>query len=204
MAAVSLGLLPGRTVSEADRPESLPFEVARVTEPPLEGALQVSNETGSSRQETGIQDVVRSSLERYETVGLAVPDSSITFHRDRSNCGGFGGLWTGGKGRHRIDICVGGHSQRREILLHELAHAWVSEHIDDAGRQSFLELRGLDIWNDGSVPWEERGTEQAAMIIAWGLGEGCTIPKDLVGEDVSTLATGFQFLTGRQPVCDLS
>lgn len=204
MATVALGLLPGPTASEANRLEALPLEAARVTDPRVEGTPQVSNETGSSRQEPGIQDVASWSLNRYEIVGLAVPDANITFHRDRSNCGGFGGLHTGGEGRHRIDICVGGNSQRRETLLHEIAHAWVSEHIDDSGRQSFLQLRGLDSWNDGSVLWEERGTEQAAMIIAWGLGEDCAIPEDLAGDDTSTLATGFQFLTGRQPVCETS
>lgn len=199
-----MGLVPSNVESEATQPELDPDEILSVADSGREGRIQVSNETGSSRQGPGIQDDVTWSQNRYETNGLSLPDSNITFHRDRSNCGGFGGLHTGGEGRHRIDICVGGHSQRRETVLHELAHAWVSEHVDDSGRQDFLELRGLQGWNDGSVPWEVRGTEQAAMIIAWGLGENCAVPEDLVGDDVSTLGAGFRFLTGRHPVCDVS
>ncbi len=32
-------------------------------------------------------------------------------------------------------------------------------------RSNYLELRGLDAWNDPSMPWMQRGTEDAAFVM---------------------------------------
>lgn len=43
-------------------------------------------------------------------------------------------------------------------------------------RERFLELRGLESWNGGDVPWRERGFEHAAEILAWHLGDRVLTP----------------------------
>ena len=41
------------------------------------------------------------------------------------------------------------------------------------GGDMFMEVRGIAAWNeDRSFDWKQRGTEQVAEIITWGLGEG--------------------------------
>jgi hypothetical protein len=81
-----------------------------------------------------------------------------------------------------------------------MAHAWVEVHVDEELRHRFLQLRGLTGWNDRADAWKERGTEQAAEIIAWGLGEGEVSP--LLPEQPSTadMIAAYVLLTGSQPI----
>lgn len=161
----------------------------------------VTNETGDPRQASGIDEAVEWALDRYQMAGMALPDLHIAFHRQRSDCGGFAGLHSGVEGEHHIDVCVGGDLKRRRALLHEMGHVWVYENLDDSDRRAFLDLRGLRSWNDGFVAWEQRGTEHAAMIISWGLSDGCQVPDDIAGDEPATLLTSFEHLTGMSPVC---
>ena len=199
--ALSMGTMASPMRSEPQEPSATMSASDLPAETPHGGIVVVANETGGPRQISGINGAVQWTVDRYQTAEMSLPDLQIAFHRDRSICGGFDGLHSGGQGHHQIDICVGGHLQRRVTLLHELAHVWVSEHLDDSDRKSFLELRGLLSWNDSSVAWEQRGTEQAAMIITWGLGDECVAPDDLAGDEMSTLLSAFEHLTGRSPVC---
>ena len=91
-----------------------------------------------------------------------------------------------------------GHSQK--TLLHELAHAWADLTLDSEMRRRFLDLRGLDIWHDNSVPWEERGFEHAAEIIAWGLLDQDLLLTSIGETDTRKLAEAFELLTGRKPL----
>ncbi len=54
--------------------------------------------------------------------------------------------------------------------LHELAHVWMLQSLDDTTRAAFLDRTGLTSWFGTDLPWRERGVEQAAFTIAWGLG----------------------------------
>jgi hypothetical protein len=60
----------------------------------------------------------------------------------------------------------------RKYALHEIAHAWTETNVAPGILRRFMEIREIGAWNDQRVPWKERGTEQAAEIITWGLGEG--------------------------------
>jgi hypothetical protein len=103
---------------------------------------------------------------------------------------------------NRIDLCTKESSEdyARKYALHEIAHAWAETNLDPGVMRRFIEARGLDAWNDKRFPWKERGTEQAAEIIAWGLGDGEIAPA--LGEPLESkaLAGLYDLLTGRAPI----
>ena len=169
------------------------------SEPP---AIAVWNETGADRQTPGILESVDWALARYDLAGLSLPDMEIRFHRGRTPCRGFLGLATVDEtGNHRIDVCVGGTPKRRRILLHEFGHAWSHENLAPQTRDAFIDERGLDNWNDWEREWETRGTEHAAVLMAWGLNEHCDFHEMVTDEDARQLADHFELLTGTQPLC---
>ena len=90
-----------------------------------------------------------------------------------------------------------------ETILHEIAHAWAAHNLSDDQRQAFVDLRGLDTWF-GDAPWHERGSEQAAVIIAWGLGETSRRPTWMPNRDLDSLTKAFNQLVGTDPITDTS
>lgn len=101
-------------------------------------------------------------------------------------------------------------------MLHELAHAWANENLNEAARQQFVSSRGLDSWNDHDDAWEHRGTEHVAETIAWALAEDPHHVKWVEAEsrgstntshriltidvDVDILLANFKEITGMDPV----
>jgi len=140
------------------------------------------------------------ALKQYRAAGLQMPTIDVYFHGDSSGCGGYLGYTKKG----RVDLCVrlAMERQPQRIVLHELAHAWAEVHLDEELRTRFMQLRNLPGWNITSDDWKVRGTEQAAEIIAWGLGDGTVLPMISGDCDPSALADGFLLLTGSQPVHD--
>ena len=88
----------------------------------------------------------------------------------------------------------------RKYALHEMAHAWIEANLADERLVRFLRIRGIATWNDQRLPWKERGAEQAAEIITWGLGEGEVAPLLPTPVDAETLASLYVLLTGRAPI----
>ena len=85
----------------------------------------------------------------------------------------------------------------REAVLHELAHLWMHENLNETTRGRFTEHVGLDAWSDRGVEWPERAAEHAAEIIAWGLMDE---PMQMVriGDPAQdALQAGYRLLTGR-------
>jgi hypothetical protein len=116
----------------------------------------------------------------------------IHFDLDRSGCGGHLGFAEDG----RVDLCtVIVNETTRRILLHELGHVWLDEHVSAVTRARFLELRRISSWNDIRDPWDRRGYEQAAEVLSWGLGDRMLSPTvpDAGTED---LEAAFMLLTG--------
>lgn len=98
------------------------------------------------------------------------------------------------------DGCVQAPPGRRHLVVHELAHAWMVEHVDAREKDAFLRLHGLSTWDDEAMAWSGRGIEVAAETLAWGL---MAEPYGLflsVDPDCERLAAGFEVLTGRAPV----
>jgi len=138
------------------------------------------------------------ALKRYRAAGLQMPAVDVYFHGDSSGCGGYLGYTQDG----RVDLCIrlAMEHQPLRIVLHELAHAWAEVELDDETRARFMRLRNLPGWNVTADDWKDRGTEQAAEIIAWGLGDGTGTPQISGNLEPSALADGFLLLTGSQPL----
>jgi hypothetical protein len=139
------------------------------------------------------------ALHRYRLAGLEdMPSLDVYLHRSHEACNGGIGLYHAG----RIELCTKNSSEpyQRKFALHEMAHAWTEAHIEGAILNRFMGIRGITHWNDRSDDWKDRGTEQAAEIITWGLGEGEIAPLLPETVDVRTLAGLYQLLTGREPI----
>jgi hypothetical protein len=143
-------------------------------------------------------ELVEWAVARYEAAGLELPTVDLRFHDSDAGCHGNVG-WTDG---FDVELCtrLAMEAGPQRIVLHELAHAWCNANLDDAGREAFDRFRGSPSWNGSTSSWKARGTEQAAEIVAWGLGDGTMLP--LIDGDVSPegLAAAFELLTGRAPL----
>ena len=88
-------------------------------------------------------------------------------------------------------------------LLHEMAHAWLAQHLTTATRTAFLEHASLTTWWDAEVRWHERGVEYAAETLAWGLMDRRLRMVRIGDPTVDHLETGYRLLTGAEPIVDL-
>jgi hypothetical protein len=139
------------------------------------------------------------ALRRYRIAGLdGMPNIDVALHRSDEACNGGIGLYYSG----RIDLCTKDASEpyQRKFALHEMAHAWTEANIDAEVLGRFMDLRGIAAWNDRSFDWKERGTEQVAEIITWGLGEGEIAPLLPEITDPETLARLYRLLTDLEPI----
>jgi hypothetical protein len=140
-------------------------------------------------------DLGRWAIDRFETAGLEAPPVEIHFHQELSDCGGHLGFARDG----RIDLCTTlEDAPARRALLHEIGHIWLDMNTTGSLRDRFLESRGLRSWNASDEPWELRGYEQAAEVLAWGLGERIITPS-IPDNDFEQLCGAFEFLTGVAP-----
>ena len=139
------------------------------------------------------------SIRRYREAGLdGMPDLDVYLHRSDEDCDGGIGLYHAG----RIDLCTKESSEpyQRKFALHEMAHGWIEANVDAAVLDRFMDIRGVAAWNDRSFDWKQRGTEQAAEIVTWGLGEGEIAPLLPEVPDAPTLSRLYELLTGREPI----
>ncbi|MBT8212404.1 MAG: hypothetical protein KJN71_04570 [Acidimicrobiia bacterium] len=84
-------------------------------------------------------------------------------------------------------------------LLHELAHVWLLANLDRETEDAFIEMMGLETWQSGSVPWQERGAEQAAEILAWGLMDERLDLVRIGNPSCEAATAAFVVLTGTEP-----
>lgn len=143
------------------------------------------------------REMVRWAVGRFDAAGLNLPQLEVRFHPDREGCRGRLGYYAEGV----VDVC------RRHMdlwasreMVHELAHGWVAANLTDADRARFLALRGLVTWNDDTVPWEGRGFEHAAEIIAWAIGDqadGIYMPS-IPDNEHPQLSLAYRALTSRR------
>lgn len=132
------------------------------------------------------------AITAFAGADLELPGLDISFHTDLDSCGEHHGVFRRTSESWEIRICS---SDIESVYEHELAHAWVAANVDERARSDFLNLRGLDRWADQGVPWNERGTEWAAVVIQQGLN-GLPLAPTLSNEATSRLES-FELLTGR-------
>ncbi len=139
------------------------------------------------------------AVHRFRVGGLRqLPPLQVHLHPAREACDGGLGLYY----MNRIDLCTKDSSEpyARKYALHEIAHAWAEINVDPDVMRRFMDVRGVGAWNDKRVPWKERGTEQAAEVITWGLGEGEIGPALSEPLTSKALAGLYELLTGRAPI----
>jgi hypothetical protein len=78
-----------------------------------------------------------------------------------------------------------------------MSHIWLDENVGASARAEFLKHRGLVSWNASGDPWELRGYEQGAEIIAWTLGERTLTPW-IPDNDPPQIASAYELLTGKR------
>ena len=150
------------------------------------------------------EESVAWALSRYRAAGLELPSLTVVFHDDYESCGMREGVLRISGDEIVVHECESDPARSRRSLLHELAHAWDRfGPLEDDVRREFLAMRGLGAWSDHELKWSQRGEEQAAEIIAWGLMHlPAPIPTS-VGADgdqaPDLLADAFMLLTGRPP-----
>lgn len=166
--------------------------------------------------------LLRWSFDRFEQARLPAPDvSSIAFDPLDERCSRLRGHadWTTGTTVILVcfdsaslsgssgaavpalsDASVVGSPGRAQPLLHEVSHAWLVGHVDDATMQAFMRHVGVEAWNDSADDWSHRGVEWAAETLVWGLlGRANTRPS-LGSPPCHELAEGFRLLTGAEPL----
>jgi hypothetical protein len=139
------------------------------------------------------------AFERFAAAGLQdLPSLEVHLHPSRDDCKGRLGSYRAG----RIELCTMDSSDpyARKFALHEMAHAWTEANVDQAMEARFMRFRGVDGWNDPGLAWKERGIEQAAEIIAWGLGEGQIQPLLPAPAQTQELIDAYVLLTGNMPI----
>jgi branched-subunit amino acid transport protein len=154
------------------------------------------------------------ALGRFETAGVGAPAlGSVTFAGGSGRCTGLGGSVEADAEGARVLLCLDRGSAcvgtdctaftmyARSTVLHELAHAWELTRLDEPTRQAFLTLRGLEVWKGSrDVVWAQRGVEQAAEIVMWGLLEAPVPLPRLDRPACDDLLRAYQLLTGRPPL----
>ena len=140
--------------------------------------------------------MVRWAVGRYGNAHLELPSLDIYFHEDVSRCRGGIGFYAG----DRIDMCPGliMNLVPRHDMLHEMAHAWSNHSLTADEREAFVSLRGIRTWNSQDEPWQVRGFEQTAEIVAWAIGDGVITPS-IPNNDEASLVADYELLTGSPP-----
>ena len=149
-------------------------------------------------QDPDQQQMAEWAITRYTEAGFDLPRLIIRFPgRDLSGCGGAPGRAYLNHDPIEIRMCW----DSEFILLHELAHVWEAHNVAAAKHEPFMAMRdGVVSWASPDVAWEERGREQAANVIAWGLlDEPYPIPRTYPNDPDSMLAA-FEFLTDDEPL----
>jgi hypothetical protein len=167
--------------------------------------IEIWNGTAELRQLIGW------ALDRYTHAGMPLPrPESITFYPAApEQCSGYAGLASGPR-LTEINLCFGAEqacprgtcppwSERsRHLVLHELAHTWMSQYLDDARRQRYVEAVDMRWW-DRDDPWDRRAIERAAETIAWGLDAERAPVREFGSPSDERLAEEFRLLTAADP-----
>jgi hypothetical protein len=162
-------------------------------------------------------DFWRWLLERYALGSIGLPDVAAVWFPPSVDCGLAEGIAKREddrfEGSHTVTLCftpdelASGWPNERwsdhavHQGLHELAHIWMYDHLDEIDHLIFLRRAGLDVWRDVDVFWPQRGVEAAAETIAWGLaGAGRAEYLIQPAPSCSELAARYELLTGTEPL----
>jgi hypothetical protein len=162
-------------------------------------------------------DFVRWLLDRYASGSLPQPDVAAVWFPPSVDCHLAEGIAKREDdrfdGSHTVTLCFtpdevasGWPNERwsRHAVhqgLHELAHVWMYDNLDEIDHLVFLRRVGLEAWRDPDVFWPQRGVEVAAETLAWGLaGNGRAEYLIEPAPNCAELAARYEVLTGTKPL----
>ena len=163
-----------------------------------------------------LTNLVEWALGRFELIGIGLPNVVAVTFPPIPLCDEYQGMATNTGEGSRVYVCYDEQEAcsddscsdfnivARRTMLHELGHAWNNTYLNDEDREMFVEMRGLDYWSGSDVTYSSRGTEHAAEVLVWGLLEESSPTIRLPDQTCDTLAEAFQFLTGAEPLFDLT
>lgn len=159
------------------------------------------------------QVLVAWAFSRFEAGSMPEPKlQSVDFAAGLPECEGRAGWAITDDGFSEIGVCLRiEHSCRRVngvlltiagklCVLHELGHVWLTEYASEDAEQAFMDHIGATVWRDPAVAWEDRGVEQAAETIAWGLMDQSLEIIRLGMPPCDQLDVGFTILTETPPL----
>jgi hypothetical protein len=145
--------------------------------------------------------VIEWAFDLFDQAGLDLGGVRVGIHDDPSACNGYRGLHIQGE----VTVCALDENPsvqeawRRHTLLHELAHAWADVNVSEQDREAFNTQRSAVTWQDADAPWEDRGAEHAAEIIAWAVADYAVYPHiSLADRTCESFAEGYVTLTGTE------
>jgi hypothetical protein len=158
----------------------------------------------------GLEGLITWSFDQFRTHGLGTPNvRRVTFHDNQiDRCEGVTGLILG----DAVTICFDSRAACQnqdcttwdawvtKATLHELAHAWMDEHLSSQIIEQFQEAASMPTWSDPEHAWGERGVELAAETIAWALTDQPSRVNPKLGPHTcDEVAQYYQILTGHTP-----
>jgi hypothetical protein len=125
---------------------------------------------------------------------------SSSRRREQGRCNGNSGLF---RPAHPAEVHLyltnADNGVARLTTLHELAHAWAETQLTDAEQESFVALRGLEVWADQRAPRHEWGAEHAAEVVSWSLMDKPSPIIRIRDAGPAQLLIAFEALLGRPP-----
>ncbi len=145
---------------------------------------------------------VRWAVGRYAAAGLRLPRASIRFGPAAGERGSE--LGTALATRAGVAITISSRARSCQLLLrrtviHELAHAWLFDHVGKLREAAFDAVRGLRAWDSTRLPWDRRGVEQAAEVMTWGVMRPPSFVLMLTNDDRDALVAAYRTLVGAVP-----
>ena len=182
---------------EEERPVPVIREVAEAEEHEEEDETLVAITYGSSTIEIPAgttdeqQDRVRDALALFAAHDLDLPDLVIRFFVDEAECDEHMGIFWSSTSPWSIHVC----SELEFVLTHELAHAFLDLHLDEADRAAYTADHDLPTWNNKSTEWQQRAVEHAAFAIQQNLM--VPPPPGPLSKEWDRRATAYEMLTGK-------
>ncbi len=124
----------------------------------------------------------------FTAAGLTLPQLKISFTSEVRNCRGRLGLFNPTPDVWTITIC----SDLAFVIVHEMAHAWIHDNVDERQRLIYTKWQGKASWANSSHDWNDRGMEDAAFVIQQNLMIRPTPGSD----EWQRRINAYEFLTG--------
>jgi hypothetical protein len=202
---------------EADPPAGWWEKLHDATPPAAERVTVLPDGTEVLGATPAMVGLVDWALGRFRSAGLSdVGLASVTFASGTARCDGIAGtVIDGARGAEVLlcldeaDVCPAADCgtstfAARATVLHELAHVWEANELDDGDRERYLARTELATWFGAEVGWAARGGERAAEVLMWGLLDQ-EVPLPRLGRPpAEQLASEFRLLTGGDPPRDES